>query len=120
MMSSSIGCSTRPAMANGWPSTGSTPARYADTNGYYNDSERQAWPWRDWVIRAFNANLPFDRFTIEQLAGDLLTGPTTEQRIATGFNRNHMVTNETGIIDEEYRIGYVSIVWTRPRPSGSA
>jgi hypothetical protein len=82
-------------------------ARYADTNGYYNDSERQAWPWREWVIRAFNANMPFDRFTIEQLAGDLLPNATLDQRIATGFNRNHMVTNETGIIDEEYRIGYV-------------
>ncbi|MBA4018424.1 MAG: hypothetical protein C0483_14755 [Pirellula sp.] len=82
-------------------------ARFADTNGYYNDSERQAWPWRDWVIRAFNSNMPFDRFTVEQLAGDLLPNPTLDQRIATGFNRNHMVTNETGIIDEEYRIGYV-------------
>jgi hypothetical protein len=82
-------------------------ARYADTNGYYNDSERQAWPWRDWVIGAFNRNLPFDQFTIEQLAGDLLPQATTDQKIATGFNRNHMVTNETGIIDEEYRTGYV-------------
>lgn len=82
-------------------------ARYADTNGYYNDSERQAWPWREWVIRAFNANMPFDRFTTEQLAGDLLPNATVDQRIATGFNRNHMVTNETGIIDEEYRVGYV-------------
>ena len=82
-------------------------ARYADTNGYYNDSERQAWPWRDWVIRSFNANQPFDEFTIEQLAGDLLPDATREQRIATGFNRNHMVTNETGIIEEEYRTGYV-------------
>jgi hypothetical protein len=83
-------------------------ARYADTNGYYNDTERQAWPWREWVINAFNRNMPFDQFTIEQIAGDLLPNATTEQRIATGFNRNHMVTNETGIIDEEYRIGYVA------------
>jgi hypothetical protein len=83
-------------------------ARYADTNGYYNDSERQAWPWRDWVINAFNRNLPYDQFTIEQLAGDLLPDATTDQRIATGFNRNHMVTNETGIIEEEYRVGYVT------------
>ncbi len=82
-------------------------ARYADTNGYYYDSERNAWPWRDWVINAFNANMPFDRFTIEQLAGDLLPEPTREQKIATGFNRNHMVTNETGIIDEEFRVSYV-------------
>lgn len=83
-------------------------ARYADTNGYYTDETRQAWPWRDWVIRAFNENMPFDRFTIEQLAGDLLPDPTLDQKIATAFNRNHMVTNETGIIDEEYRIGYVA------------
>lgn len=83
-------------------------ARYADTNGYYTDAERQAWPWRDWVIRAFNQNLPFDRFTVEQLAGDLLPHPTREQLIATAFNRNHTVTNESGIIEEEYRVGYVS------------
>jgi hypothetical protein len=83
-------------------------ARYADTNGYYTDAERQAWPWRDWVIQAFNANMPFDQFTIEQLAGDLLPHPTRDQLIATAFNRNHTVTNETGIIDEEYRLGYVA------------
>ncbi|MBX7211205.1 MAG: DUF1553 domain-containing protein [Verrucomicrobiaceae bacterium] len=82
-------------------------ARYADTNGYYTDGERQAWPWRDWVIKAFNANMPFDRFTIEQLAGDLLPNATLDQKIATAFNRNHTVTNETGIIDEEYRTSYV-------------
>ncbi|MBL9142786.1 MAG: DUF1553 domain-containing protein [Verrucomicrobiaceae bacterium] len=82
-------------------------ARYADTNGYYTDAERQAWPWRDWVIRAFNENLPFDRFTTEQLAGDLLPNATLEQKIATAFNRNHMVSNESGIIEEEYRTGYV-------------
>ncbi len=82
-------------------------ARYADTNGYYTDLERHAWPWRDWVIRAFNGNLPFDRFTIEQLAGDLLAGATNDQKIATGFNRNHMTTNESGSIDEECRVGYV-------------
>ncbi len=83
-------------------------ARYADTNGFYTDGERQAWPWRDWVISAFNNNMPFDQFTVEQLAGDLLPDATTQQRIATGFNRNHMVTNETGIIEEEYRLGYVA------------
>ncbi|MFM7606790.1 MAG: DUF1553 domain-containing protein, partial [Prosthecobacter sp.] len=83
-------------------------ARYTDTNGYYTDEVRQAWPWRDWVIRAFNANMPFDRFTIEQLAGDLLPGTTLDQKIATAFNRNHTVTNETGIIDEEYRVSYVA------------
>ena len=83
-------------------------ARYADTHGYYTDAERQAWPWRDWVIRAFNANMPFDQFTMEQLAGDLVPNATLDQRIATAFNRNHMVTNETGVIEEEYRLGYVS------------
>jgi hypothetical protein len=82
-------------------------ARYADTNGFYTDAERHSWPWRNWVIHAFNANKPFDQFTIEQLAGDLLPKPSMDQRLATGFNRNHMVTNETGIIDEEYRVGYV-------------
>lgn len=79
-------------------------ARYADTNGYFGDRPRQAWPWRDWVINAFNANMPFDQFTIEQLAGDLLPDATREQRIATGFHRNAMANNETGIIDEEYRV----------------
>lgn len=83
-------------------------ARYADSNGYFRDNTRQIWPWRDWVIRAFNRNQPFDQFTIEQLAGDLLPAPTDEQRIATGFNRNHMVTGETGVIDEEYRVEYVA------------
>ena len=82
-------------------------ARYADTNGYYRDNERHIWPWRDWVIAAFNRNLPFDQFTIEQLAGDLLPGATMEQKTATGFNRNHMVTSEVGAIDEEYRVQYV-------------
>ena len=83
-------------------------ARYADTNGYNNDEERSMWPWRDWVIRAFNSNMPFDRFLTEQLAGDLLPSPTLEQRIATGFNRNHVLTTEGGIIDEEYRVEYVA------------
>ena len=83
-------------------------ARYADTNGYFGDKTRSVWPWRDWVIRAYNDNLPFDQFTIEQLAGDLLPNPTVEQRIATGFNRNHMANNESGLIDEEYRTEYVA------------
>jgi hypothetical protein len=83
-------------------------ARYADTNGYNNDEERTHWPWRDWVIEAFNRNLPFDRFLTEQLAGDLLPNPTRDQRVATAFNRNHVLTTEGGIIDEEYRVEYVA------------
>ena len=82
-------------------------ARYADTNGYQYDTERQQWVWRDWVIDAYNRNLPFDQFTIQQLAGDLLSDATPSQRLATGFNRNHGITIEGGIIDEEYRTEYV-------------
>jgi len=83
-------------------------ARYADTNGYSIDGGRHMWLWRDWVVGAFNANKPFDQFTIEQLAGDLLPDATLEQRIASGFNRNHMVTHEGGTIPEEYRVEYVA------------
>jgi hypothetical protein len=82
-------------------------ARYADTSGYQNDGPRDMWRWRDWVIQAFNANMPFDRFTVEQLAGDLLPDPTLDQRIATGFNRNHRGNSEGGIIPEEYQVEYV-------------
>lgn len=82
-------------------------ARYADTHGFNNDSSRSMWPWRDWVIGAFNRNLPYDRFIVEQLAGDLLEDQTLDQRIATGFNRNHVINSEGGIIDEEYRVEYV-------------
>ena len=82
-------------------------ARYADTNGYQYDTERTQWVWRDWVIDAYNRNMPFDQFTIEQLAGDLLPQATAQQRLATGFNRNHGITIEGGIIDEEYRVEYV-------------
>ncbi|MDF1743926.1 MAG: DUF1553 domain-containing protein [Gimesia sp.] len=82
-------------------------ARYADTSGYFTDEEWYMWRWRDWVINAFNDNMPFDQFTVEQLAGDLLPKPTQSQLIATGFNRNHMTTRETGVIDEEYRVEYV-------------
>ena len=82
-------------------------ARYADTNGYQYDTERQHWVWRDWVIDAYNRNKPFDQFTVEQLAGDLLPGATDQQKLATGFNRNHGITIEGGIIDEEYRTEYV-------------
>jgi hypothetical protein len=83
-------------------------ARYADTHGFNNDSERSMWRWRDWVVQAFNDNLPYNRFLTEQLAGDLLEKPTLEQRIATGFGRNHVINSEGGIIGEEYRVEYVA------------
>ncbi|NQV23632.1 MAG: DUF1553 domain-containing protein [Rhodopirellula sp.] len=82
-------------------------ARYADSNGYQQDRTRTLWPWRDWVIRAFNSNMPFDQFTIEQLAGDQLENPTMDQRVATGFHRNHMLNGEGGRIAEESRVEYV-------------
>jgi hypothetical protein len=82
-------------------------ARYADTNGYQGDPTRAMWYWRDWAIRAFNDNLPYDRFTIEQLAGDLLPNPSQDQLIATGFHRNHMINGEGGRIPEESRVDYV-------------
>ncbi len=79
-------------------------ARYADTNGYQGDPERTMWPWRDWVVKALNDNLPYDRFTVEQLAGDLLPGATLSQKIASGFNRNHMLNGEGGRIADETRV----------------
>ncbi len=79
-------------------------ARFADTNGFQNDFYRSMWPWRDWVIEAFNRNLRYDQFIIEQLAGDLLTQPTNSQLIATGFNRNNRSVTEGGAIEEEWRI----------------
>ncbi|REJ87154.1 MAG: DUF1553 domain-containing protein [Planctomycetota bacterium] len=82
-------------------------ARYADSNGYQGDNERTMWPWRDWVVSAFNENMPFDQFTIWQLAGDLLPDATHEQRLATGFCRNHMINGEGGRIPEENRVDYV-------------
>jgi hypothetical protein len=82
-------------------------ARYADTNGYHIDNERFMWRWRDWVIDAFNENKPFDQFTIEQVAGDLLPDATLDQKLGSGFNRNHMINFEGGIIPEEYRVQYV-------------
>lgn len=82
-------------------------ARYADTNGYQGDRERTMWPWRDWVVRAFNNNMPFDEFTVWQIAGDLLPEATFEQKLATGFCRNHMINGEGGRIAEENRIEYI-------------
>jgi Protein of unknown function (DUF1553)/Protein of unknown function (DUF1549)/Concanavalin A-like lectin/glucanases superfamily/Planctomycete cytochrome C len=83
-------------------------ARYGDTNGYQTDGPREMWRWRDWVIDAFRRNMPYDEFTTEQLAGDLLANPTLDQEIATGFNRNHRTSGEGGIIPEEYRVEYVA------------
>jgi cytochrome c553 len=83
-------------------------ARYADTNGYHHDNERSQWPWRDWVIEAFNDNKPFDAFVVEQIGGDEIPEATLEERIATGFNRNHPMTDEGGAIDEEYRVEYAA------------
>ncbi|MFO0951965.1 MAG: DUF1549 domain-containing protein [Isosphaeraceae bacterium] len=93
-------------------------ARYADTHGIHFDNYREMWAYRDWVIRAFNANLPFDRFTLEQIAGDLLPNRTLDQLVASGFNRCNITTNEGGTIPEEYAVLYtrdrtetVSQVW---------
>ena len=83
-------------MASNWMDI----SRYADTNGYQDDTERFMWPWRDWVIHAYNKNMPYDQFVTWQLAGDLLPDATQEQILATGFNRNHMITQEGGVIEE--------------------
>ncbi len=91
-------------MAVGWLDV----ARYADSHGYQDDGYRTMWPWRDWVIHAFNENYSYDKFLTWQLAGDLLPDPTKEMLLATGFNRNHKITQEGGVIDEEYRIEYVT------------
>jgi len=82
-------------------------ARYGDSHGYDNDLENSQWPWRNWVIEAFNKNMPYDQFTVEQLAGDLLPDATGSQLLATGFNRNHRINTEGGAIDEEWRTEYV-------------
>ncbi len=82
--------------------------RYADSYGYQSDLLSPTWPYRDWVVKAFNENMPFDQFVLEQLAGDLLPNPSREQRLATAFNRLHRQTNEGGSVEEEWRIEYVS------------
>ncbi|MEE9361562.1 MAG: PSD1 and planctomycete cytochrome C domain-containing protein [Cellulophaga sp.] len=82
-------------------------SRYADTHGYQDDFERTMWPWRDWVIHAFKKNMPYDEFVTYQLAGDLMPNANLEQILATGFNRNHKITYEGGVIPEEYRVEYV-------------
>ena len=83
-------------------------SRYADSHGYQDDNYRTQWPWRDWVIHAYNENLPYKDFITWQLAGDLMPNHTKEQLLATGFNRNHKITEEGGVIDEEYRVSYVT------------
>jgi len=83
-------------------------ARYADTNGYQSDGVRDMWRWRDWVIDAYRTNMPFDKFTVEQIAGDLLPNATLAQKIATGFHRNHRTNAEGGIVEEEFRVEYVA------------
>ena len=83
-------------------------ARYADTIGIHTDAGRTMWPWRDWVLQAYRQNMPFDQFIVEQLAGDLLPDPTLAQKIATGFHRNHVHTDEGGAIDEEYLVEYAA------------
>jgi len=91
-------------MANMWLDV----ARYADTFGYQSDVNMEVWPWRDWVIRAFNQNLPYDQFVSWQIAGDLMPNATEDQRIATAFNRLHRQTNEGGSIEEEFRQVYIA------------
>lgn len=83
-------------------------ARYADTYGYQSDVYREMWPWRDWVIDAFNASMPYDEFLVQQIAGDLIESPTRDSILATAFNRHHRQTNEGGSIEEEFHIEYVA------------
>lgn len=83
-------------------------ARYADSHGYQDDGMRNTWPWRDWLIRTFNNNKPYDDFLVEQLAGDLLPNPSRDQILATCFNRHHPQTQEGGVVEEEYRVEYVA------------
>ncbi len=97
-----------PAYGERWAVNWLDLARYADTHGYQDDLPRLMWPWRDWVIKAFNENMPVDRFVSWQLAGDLEPNATKEMLLASAFNRNHKITQEGGVIDEEYRVEYVA------------
>ena len=103
----STDCWLRRGSASEWRSIGSTWRDYADTYGYQADVYRAMWPWRDWVVQSFNANLPYDQFVTWQLAGDLVPQPTRAQVLATAFNRHHRQTNEGGSIEEEFRVEYV-------------
>ncbi len=98
---------TSSAFGERWASVWLDLARYADTKGYEKDGRRVIWPYRDWVIRAFNDDMPFDRFTVEQLAGDLLPSATIDQLVATAFHRNTMTNDEGGTDDEEFRVAAV-------------
>lgn len=93
-----------PSFGERWAWDWLDAARYADTNGFQGDPTRKMYPWRDWVIRAINNNMPYDQFTVEQLAGDLLPDATDDQILATAFNRNHMYNGEGGRIPEETRV----------------
>ena len=97
-----------PAYGERWTMNWLDLARYSDTHGYQDDLPRIMWPWRDWVIKAFNENMPIDRFVTWQLAGDLIPEATKEMLLASAFNRNHKITQEGGVIDEEYRVEYVA------------
>ncbi len=92
-----------PAFGERWAVTWLDLARYADSQGFANDPDRTIWPWRDWVIRSLNSNMPYDQFTIEQLAGDMLPDPSDDQRLATGFHRNTLTNTEGGTNAEEFR-----------------
>ena len=96
-----------PGYGERWANYWLDVSRYGDSHGYQDDLPRVMWPWRDWIIHAFNKNLPYDKFVTWQLAGDLLPDATLEQILATGFNRNHKITQEGGVIPEEYRTEYV-------------
>ena len=97
-----------PAYGERWTTYWLDLARYSDSHGYQDDLTRVMWPWRDWVIHAFNQNMPYDQFVIQQLAGDLLPGADKANLLASAFNRNHKITQEGGVIDEEYRVEYVA------------